>query len=148
MENPKADRKKKVLWTPEEDEKLCALIEKLGSVSWTTISREMKTRNSKQCRERWINVLSPDVNWEQWSSYEDTLILEYARVHGNKWAQVSKLLNGRSANAIKNICRRNASNKPKPAALPQPESYAVPAPCLLDLNSHQLFYLVPVMTIA
>jgi hypothetical protein len=51
---------------------------------------------------RWFNHLSPEVRKEAWTSEEDRVIIESHRQLGNKWTAISRLLNGRPANAIKN----------------------------------------------
>ena len=62
----------------------------------------MNGRNGKQCRERWINHLKPDISKEPWSKEEDdVLIRAYAQI-GSKWSEMEKLLKGRTENAIKN----------------------------------------------
>ncbi|VDI77571.1 myb proto-oncogene protein [Mytilus galloprovincialis] len=39
-------------WTKEEDEKVIKLVKELGPKRWTVISRHLKGRTGKQCRER------------------------------------------------------------------------------------------------
>ena len=43
-------------------------------------------RQGKQCRERWINFLSPDIKREPWTPKEDLMLLEKQKAIGNQWA--------------------------------------------------------------
>ena len=63
----------KTPWTYEEDSLLRALVAERGQKQWQEIAREINKRmgyakrQGKQCRERWINFLSPDIKREQWT---------------------------------------------------------------------------------
>ena len=65
MNNPNMFQAKKThpraKFTKEEDEMLKNLVENFGDNNWQVISSKMPGRNSRQCRERWQNYLSPDV---------------------------------------------------------------------------------------
>jgi len=89
-------------WKEEEDAKLTELVEKYGPKDWSTIASHIPGRIGKQCRERWFNHLSPDVRKTNWTPEEDRIIIEAHSKIGNKWTNISKLLEGRPANAIKN----------------------------------------------
>lgn len=89
-------------WKEEEDAKLSELVEKYGPKDWSTIASHIPGRIGKQCRERWFNHLSPDVRKTNWTPEEDKIIIDAHSKVGNKWTNISKMLDGRPANAIKN----------------------------------------------
>lgn len=100
--------KGKRLWTSEEDERLRQLAG-CSPENWNVISVSLPGRTGKQCRERWLNHLRPDIRKGEWTAYEDRIILREQAARGNRWSDIARMLPGRSDNAVKN--RYNATLK-------------------------------------
>lgn len=115
-------------WTDSEDERLIELVHQsledkknykvaIASTRWSEIAKELPGRVGKQCRERWHNHLRPDINKGRWSFCEEVVIYLCWRVWNSQWARISRLLDGRSDNRVKNhwnchMKRRLTRDKP------------------------------------
>jgi len=95
--------KRKHVWSESEDNQLAKLISQYGvNGSWSIIALEMDSRNGKQCRERYVNHLNPDIKRTPWLPEEDVMIEQLYAEWGSQWSRFMEKLPGRSDNAIKN----------------------------------------------
>nr|XP_043639348.1 transcription factor MYB3R-4 [Erigeron canadensis] len=98
-------------WTKEEDDELTRLVGEYGAKKWSTIAKRLNGRIGKQCRERWHNHLNPEINKEAWTQEEEIMLIQAHQVYGNKWAELTKFLPGRTDNSIKNHWNSSVKKK-------------------------------------
>jgi len=109
-------------WTEDEDRKVIELVKVYGNKKWKAIATYLPGRIGKQCRERWMNHLDPNIKKGNWLPHEDEIIIDQQSKIGNKWASIAKLLPGRTDNAIKNRFNSTLSRRLKKQNNPQNES--------------------------
>ena len=108
LEIPKAPSRKD--WSQQEDDALKGIVDLRGSSSWTLVAKEINSifhrgkpvRVPRKCRERWINHLNPNINKGSWTIHEDITLIELQLKYGNRWSDISKKLEGRTDNNVKN----------------------------------------------
>ena len=94
--------KRRSAFTPEEDDRLRELVGKHGENNWFHIASKMPKRDTRQCRERWFNYLSPKVINGVWTQPEDDLLAEKVAIFGRKWKSIEPFFPGRTDINIKN----------------------------------------------
>lgn len=113
------DRWKKVLnpalikgaWSAEEDRQIIEWVNNNGAKNWSALANNLPGRLGKQCRERWVNSLDPNLSHNPWTQAEDNFLIKQHEILGNKWAQIAAQMPGRTDNSVKN--RWNSSLKRK-----------------------------------
>ncbi|KAJ2284808.1 hypothetical protein IWW55_007439, partial [Coemansia sp. RSA 2706] len=104
-------------WDRDEDVALLAAVRLYGVGQWTKIAKHVPGRTDVKCRERYMNVLTPDVNNSQWTADEDErLIAIVNRVGIGKWSYVADLLGSRTDNQ----CWRHWRSLHKKGRAPDP----------------------------
>ncbi|CAB9500440.1 Myb-related protein A [Seminavis robusta] len=93
-------------WSSEEDQTLLDSINAFGlkELKWAVLAQAVAGRTGKQCRERYLNHLQPNLKGQDmgWLPAEDALICHLYNAIGSKWSMIAKLVRGRSENAVKN----------------------------------------------
>ena len=93
----------KKLWSKEEDAILTEKVSSIESNNWSEIASFLPGRTGKQCRERWHNhLIDGGCKKGDWTTEEDFLIMSYHSQSGTQWSMISKLLQFRSPNDVRN----------------------------------------------
>lgn len=105
----------RVPFTIHEDNILRNLVHKYGTSNWNAISREMPGRNPRQCKDRWLNYLSPDIVNGPWSVEEEQELINKYEMYGPSWKLISTFFPTRTDINIKSrwnlIKRRDQKQK-------------------------------------
>lgn len=81
-----------------EDARLALAVRACGE-SWAEVARLVPGRTPSMVRERWVNVIGPQVRREAWSPAEDAALLRAVAAHGSgNWAAVAADVGARTDN--------------------------------------------------
>jgi len=95
-------------WTPEEDETVRRLVREHGLRKWAFIATFLAGKTQKQVYARWRDYLQPSLTTAPWTREEQKQLLELQAQVGNQWAELAKLLPGRSVRYARRHARRCA----------------------------------------
>lgn len=93
--NTSKSRKKKKLFSKEEDSNIIQAINKYGDKNWNIIASFVPGRTQRQCRERWYKFLCPTINHSNWTQQEDQLLLQKVIEYGQRWSFLCRFFKNR-----------------------------------------------------
>jgi hypothetical protein len=121
-------------WTRQEDETIVDFVRVNGCKSWTTLAKMLPGRIGKQCRERWMNHLNPELCRDQWTREEDCLVMELHERFGNKWSRIAEHMPGRADNMIKNRWYSILSKKTRGEVVEEPPRESTHGPGVEEIG--------------
>jgi len=98
----KRGNKKRRVFTPFEDSILLRIMNVGQEVSWSRVAEYIPGRTARQCRDRWVNYLNPNIEKKEWNSDDDSLLKEKYLQYGPKWAIILQFFPNTSYNSLKN----------------------------------------------
>ncbi|KAJ3122332.1 Myb-like DNA-binding domain protein [Physocladia obscura] len=88
-------------FTKDEDNLLKEAVARFGIGSWAKIANAVQTRNDVQCRERYLDVLNPEIVTGPFSKEDDELLLKLIAKFGQKWSAIAAEFRTRTAKMCK-----------------------------------------------
>ena len=85
-------------WTAAQDQQL-ALEVQLNGLKWTCI--RVDNKSARQCRERWVNYLSPQIKRHPWHADDDNLLAFLVAIYGSRWCRILPFFSQRSYAQVK-----------------------------------------------
>ncbi|KAI5508044.1 RNA polymerase II transcription regulator recruiting protein [Trichomonas vaginalis G3] len=103
----------RVPFSKQEDKKLADLVSLLGENNWNEIAESLPGRNPRQCRDRWMKHLSPNINLSPFTEEEDAKLLKLRERFGPKWTVLVKYFDHRTDNSLKSRYKKLLRQKKK-----------------------------------
>lgn len=100
-------------FTDKEDKKLLKLKTKYPEITWEEISKLMKTKSDRQCKDRYNNYLDPNINKAPFNREEDKLLIDKYNEMGSKWKKIKSFFPDRSEVQVRNRCQKILRGKEK-----------------------------------
>lgn len=69
-----------------------------GDKNWALIAKSVQNRTDVQCRERYCNILDPNINHSDWTEEEDEKMRVAFGQYPNKWSKIAKCISTRTDN--------------------------------------------------
>lgn len=114
---------KKGPWTIDENQLLLQAVKECGK-NWKQVASRVPGRKAKQCRQRYVNHLNPEIVKRPWSVEEDLVLCESIRQFGTSWKHIANTrFHGRTANDIKNRWNGHLKRKLDPVIVQDIESF-------------------------
>ncbi|KAG9299141.1 hypothetical protein G9A89_020454 [Geosiphon pyriformis] len=89
-------------WSDQEISRLYELYDEFPH-QWAELARRFDTRNPKQCRDKWMSHLRPNIKKQPFSLNEKRAIITMYHRYGPSWTLIASNLPGRSALMVKNF---------------------------------------------
>ncbi|KAG2187235.1 hypothetical protein INT44_004920, partial [Umbelopsis vinacea] len=87
-------------WVQEEDDVLKNAVQVYGLGNWRLVQKHIPGRTDMQCRERWVNVLDPDLDHSKLESEEMEKLHKMVNEQGPKWSMLAQHFPGRTDNQL------------------------------------------------
>lgn len=84
------------IWKNSEDEILKASVMKYGLNQWSRISSLLVRKSAKQCKERWVEWIDPNIKKTEWTKEEDEQLLQLSKMFPCQWKTIGDFI-GRTA---------------------------------------------------
>jgi hypothetical protein len=95
-------RQRKIKFSPREDELLTHFVKQYGTGQWNKVAAHLKGRNARQCRDRWLGYVAPNVSNGPWTPEEEELLIRMYNQFGPKWQRIATFFKGRTDINVKN----------------------------------------------